>query len=143
MGESKISNEIFRRLAEIPLIDKYSAYQLLDDEWAKLSVDLEIVQTEGKEAFRRVDKNMVLKKRNCREEEVQEGWVGRIIPFDLVQRTLLADQKAAITDLECRLSEIASEYNEILEGLSEEEKEEISGLLNEDNSAFAAVEISL
>lgn len=32
---------------------------------------------------------MVLKKKGGTEEEVQEGWVGRIIPFDLVQKELL------------------------------------------------------
>ena len=69
----------------------YEAYQLLDDDWTKIAVDLEIIQTEGFEATKRVDPNMVIKKKDGKEQEVQEGWVGRIIPFDLIQDTLLAD----------------------------------------------------
>jgi len=38
-------------LEDIPLIDKYEAYQLLDDDWTEIAVDLEIIQTEGTEAI--------------------------------------------------------------------------------------------
>ena len=31
--EERLSREIFARLAEIPLVDRYAAYQLLDDDW--------------------------------------------------------------------------------------------------------------
>lgn len=46
-SENKISENIFERLKNIPLIDKYEAYQLLDNEWGKIAVDLEIIQSEG------------------------------------------------------------------------------------------------
>lgn len=45
--ESVLSDDIFSRLDGIPLIDRYGAYQLLDDEWGRIAVDLEIIQTEG------------------------------------------------------------------------------------------------
>ena len=89
----------------------------------KIAVDLEIIQTEGFEATKRVDPHMVLKKKNGKEQEVQEGWLGRIIPFDLVQDTLLADDKASLKAKENRLCEIASEYEELFDSLTEEEKE--------------------
>lgn len=66
---------------------------------------------------------MVIKKKDGKEQEVQEGWVGRIIPFDLIQDTLLADDRAALKAKENRLSEIASEYEELFDSLTEEEKE--------------------
>ena len=31
--ENVIANEIFKRLSNIPIIDKYKAYQILDDKW--------------------------------------------------------------------------------------------------------------
>ena len=62
---------------------------------------------------------MVVKKKDGKEQEVQEGWVGRIIPFDLIQDTLLADDKVALKEKENRLSEIASEYEELFESLTE------------------------
>lgn len=121
--EAVLSLNIFERLKNIPLVDKYEAYQLLDDDWTKLAVDLEMIQTEGFEATKKVDPNMVVKKKDGKEQEVQEGWVGRIIPFDLIQDTLLADNKVALKEKENRLSEIASEYEELFESLTEEEKE--------------------
>ena len=122
-AEATLSADIFERLKDIPLVDKYEAYQLLDDDWTKIAVDLEIIQTEGFEATKRVDPNMVIKKKDGKEQEVQEGWAGRIIPFDLIQDTLLADDKAALKAKENRLSEIASEYEELFDSLTEEEKE--------------------
>lgn len=122
-AEATLSANIFERLKDIPLVDKYEAYQLLDDDWTKIAVDLEIIQTEGFEATKRVDPNMVIKKKDGKEQEVQEGWVGRIIPLDLIQDTLLSDDKAALKAKENRLSEIASEYEELFDSLTEEEKE--------------------
>ena len=122
-AEATLSANIFERLKDIPLVDKYEAYQLLDDDWTKIAVDLEIIQTEGFEATKRVDPNMVIKKKDGKEQEVQEGWVGRIIPFDLIQDTLLSDDNAALKAKENRLSEIASEYEELFDSLTEEEKE--------------------
>ena len=56
--ESVLASQIFERLAGIPLVDQYEAYQLLDNEWTRIAVDLEIVQTEGFEAVKKVDPNM-------------------------------------------------------------------------------------
>ena len=86
--EDSITQNIFDRIAALPLLDRYQAYQLLDNQWAGIATDLEIVQTEGFAATKQVDPNMVIKKKGDKEEEVQSGWVGHVIPFDLVQTTL-------------------------------------------------------
>lgn len=137
--ENIIADNIFSRLSDIPLIDKYEAYQLLDDEWTKISVDLEIIQTEGFEATKKVNPNMVLKKKNGTEQEVQDGYVGHVIPFELVQKTLLVDEYDSLKQKEARLAEIPSEYEEILDSLSEDEKE--SSILNDSNDAFVVKEV--
>src|SRR5574344_1951422 len=90
--EALLSEDIFKRLEPISLIDKYEAYQLLDDDWTKISVDLEIIQTEGFDATKTVDPNMVIKKKDGKEQEVQDGWVGHVLPFELVQENLLKDK---------------------------------------------------
>lgn len=90
--ETELSNNIFNRLENIPLIDKYEAYQLLDDAWEKIAADLEIVQTEGFDSTKKVDPNIVLKKKDGKDMEIQEGWVGHVIPFELVQETFLKTQ---------------------------------------------------
>ena len=139
--EEVLSLDIFARLKDIPLVDKYEAYQLLDDDWTKIAVDLEIIQTEGFESTKVVDPNMVVKKKGNLEQEVQEGWKGRIIPFNLVQNTLLLDEKQEIQKKENRLSEITSKYEELFDMLTEEEKE--ADFVNEDSFVFAEVKKAL
>ncbi|MEG0477372.1 MAG: type I restriction-modification system subunit M [Raoultibacter sp.] len=137
--ESKISADVFRRLRAVPLIDKYVAYQALDDAWQQIDIDLEIIQTEGIQAVKCVDPKMVVKKKNNKDQEVQEGWLGHILPFDLVQQTVLVAQTAALRSEETRLIEIASTYEEILDSFSEEEKE--AAVVNEAGDAFIAAEV--
>ncbi len=140
--ENSISDQIFARLSGIPLVDKYKAYQLLSDAWNKISVDLEVIQTEGRNAVTQVDPNMVVKKKNGKDVEVQEGYVGHIIPFDIVQDVYFKPEKDAIAAKESRLSEIASEYQEIIDAISEEDKESDScKFLNEAKDAFVAAEV--
>lgn len=137
--ESVLNADIFDRLKDIPLIDKYAAYQVLDEEWKKIAIDLEIIQTEGLEAIKQVDPNMVLKKKDGKEQEVQDGWIGHIIPFNIVQETILADKLAALKGCENRLNEITSEYESLLDELGEEEKE--MAFVNEAQDAFVAAEV--
>ena len=132
--ETVLSEDMFGRLKAIPLIDKYEAYQLLDDDWTKIAVDLEIIQTEGFGATKKVDPNMVLKKKKGKEQEVQDGWAGRIMPFELVQETYLKDELQSLKQKESRLLEITYEYEEMLDLLSEEEKE--SDAVNEAKDSF-------
>lgn len=73
--ESILADEVFRRLEGIPLVDRYDAYQMLDDTWQQIVIDLEIIQTEGFDAVRRVDPNMVVKKKKGKDVEVQDGWL--------------------------------------------------------------------
>ena len=138
-GESVLSDDIFSRFGTIPLIDKYAAYQLLDNEWAKIAIDLEIIQTEGFEVAKLVDPNMVIKKKKGKEQEVQEGWKGHIMPFELVQNTYLLEGLKSLKEKESRLLEIVSEYEEILDSLSEEEKE--SEVVKESKDTFINKEI--
>ena len=139
--EEILSENIFERLKCIPLVDKYEAYQLLDDDWIKIAVDLEMIQTEGFEATKVVDPRMVVKKKGNTEQEVQEGWKGRILPFELIQNTLLSAEKQELKEKENRLSEITSEYEEQLDTLSEEEKEE--DFVNEGSWVFAEIKKAL
>lgn len=137
--ENEISDIIFNNLKSIPLIDKYEAYQLLDDEWRKISIDLEIIQTEGKSAITQVDPNMVMKKKNGKDVEIQEGWKGHIIPFDIVQQLLFTDELKSISQKESRLLEITSEIQEVFDSLTEEEKEK--DFVNDSKDAFVNSQI--
>lgn len=137
--ENQISEDIFRRLTNIPLIDKYQAYQVLDDQWSKTATDLEVIQTEGFEATRKVDPNMVIKKKDGKDVEVQDGWIGRVIPFELVQQTLLKKELDELKQKEAELEAVVAQYPEIIDEMSEEEKE--GDYLNDDNTAFVPAKV--
>ena len=137
--EATLSDAIFSRLEGIPLVDRYGAYQLLDEVWSKIAVDLEIIQTEGFAAAKQVDPNMVSKKKDGQDQEVQDGWTGHVLPFDLVQKALLPEALSALTALETRLSEISGEYDALLEELSEEDKE--LDFVGDSKDAFVAAEV--
>lgn len=139
--ENIISDKIFTQLSGIPLVDKYAAFQLLDDEWSKIAVDLEIIQTEGFGATKKVDPNMVLKKKDNKEQEVQDGWIGRVLPFYLVQDNILVQESTALKKQEARLAEIPAEIEAILEEMSEDDKNSCEAALNDDATAFVAKEI--
>ncbi|TOL39305.1 type I restriction-modification system subunit M [Vibrio parahaemolyticus] len=141
--EASLSVELFNRLSPIALIDKYQAYQLLNNQWQIISADLEMMQTEGFDATKQVDPNIVIKKTNGKDTEVQDKatpWKGHILPFDLVQKTHLSDDLAALAKQENRLAEISSSLEDILESLSEDDKE--LATVKESKDAFVNAEVA-
>lgn len=134
--EEHIASDIFARFYQVPLIDPYQAYEIFEGAFATVSGDLELIQAEGMQAVKQVDPNMVIKKKDGKDHEVQEGWKGHILPFELVQQVCLSDQVNALKEKQDQLSEIPSSYEELLDGLSEDDKETISDALNDTNDGF-------
>lgn len=137
--EENITSDVFTRVAPFALVDKYQAYQLLSNQWGGISTDLEVIQTEGFAATKQVDPNMIIKKKGDAEEEVQSGWVGHIIPFELVQTTLLRADYDAVIAKEARAGEIAAELTELTDSIDEGDR---GDFLNDDNTAFVAKELA-
>lgn len=143
--QQQLAELIRQKVQAMPLLDFYTAYQKLDDLWradvAGIAADLEMIQTEGKQAIKQVDPFMVLKKdsKTKKEAEVQDGWVGHILPFELVQAVKLPQELANLKAKESRLAEIAAEMQSILENLSEEEKS--CPAVNEEGDGFINAEI--
>ena len=143
--QQQLAELIREKVQAMPLLDFYTAYQKLDDLWradvAGIAADLEMIQTEGKQAIKQVDPFMVLKKdsKTKEEAEVQDGWVGHILPFELVQAVKLPQELANLKAKETRLAEIAAEMQSILENLSEEEK--ACPAVNEEGDGFINAEI--
>lgn len=134
--EEHIASDIFARFYQVPLIDPYQAYEIFEGAFATVSGDLELIQAEGMRAVKQVDPNMVIKKKDGKDHEVQEGWKGHILPFELVQQVCLSDQVNALKEKQDQLAEIPSSYEELLDGLSEDDKESISDALNDTNDGF-------
>ena len=137
--EEKLAQYIFKCLESMPLIDKYDAYEKLDTQWQYMQTDIEILQTEGFDAAKQVDPNLVIKKKSGKEVEVQEGWLGHVFPFDLVQKELLADEVNSISNKENRLNDISAEIEELFEELPEEEKEK--DFVNDAKDAFVNAKV--
>ena len=141
--EAMICDELFARLAKVgtvPLIDKYQAYQVLDDHWQPIAVDLEILQTEGFGATRVVDPNYVVKKKDGKDVEVQDGWKGRILPFDLVQLTHHKKELDALRKKEAELADVVTQLNELLDSFSEEDK--VKDTFSEAGDKFVAAAVA-
>lgn len=117
--EDTIANNLFEKLQNVPLVDKYSAYQSLDDEWQTIAVDLEIINTEGIEACKKVEPNLVMKGK----DEVQDGWKGKIMPFDMIQKTFFGDDLNLIKIREELIEKHQSELAELIPEVEEGEEE--------------------
>jgi type I restriction enzyme M protein len=148
--EDKLTDELFSRIDSLPLIDRYDAYQILidywqgteDDEQSSVSNDIEMVQTEGSEALRQVDPHMVVVKSSNDEEldmEVQKGWQGHILPFDLVQQYILTSDWKQLQQKREELVKCQQKKAETLEMFADDE--DLAEYLNESNDDFDLAKI--
>lgn len=140
--EDALTLEVFDRFEAVPLVDSFEAYQLLFDQWAGISTDLEVIQREGEEAIRQVDPVMVIKTKNKKKVEEQDGWEGRVVPFELVQAQLLPKETAAVARLAEELTALDDELSSMFEGFSEDDLVDLSDVLNARQDAFAKGELN-
>lgn len=122
-AQDEIALDIFNRLRNIPLVDKYAAYQALANNWQMIVNDIETIQQDGLDAAREVETAYKIVKKNDEEIEVPDGVKGRIIPFDLVQHEMFQTELNAIAALQQRVETIASELDELHESFTDEEIE--------------------
>ncbi len=133
-AEETLSADLFARLRDIPLIDPYQAYQAFRNQWTTIASDLETLQSEGLNAARQIDPNMVVKTKDGKEIEVQDGVIGHLLPLSLVQRVLLRDEYQALDANRTRITAIDDELTAIIDEFTPEEQER--PFLNDDNTAF-------
>ena len=139
-SEELITQKIFEAFKDIPVVDKYNAYQKLADHWNVISGDLETIKLEGINAANKVNPNMVTKKVKGKKAIVQDGYVGHILPFELVQKNVLQEDFEIIRNLENNLTSISDELTAIIDTLTEEEKS--LSILNDANDAFVVAEVN-
>ena len=123
-AEAAVADEVFKLVEPFTLVDKYDAYQALDDAWGVIAADLEMLQTEGFDAARKVDPEYVIKKKSGKDVEVQDGWKGHILPFSLVQDALLSVEAEQLRDLRDEMSHLNGECESLQEELPCEDAEE-------------------
>ena len=85
---------------------------------------------------------MVTKTRGNKDVRVQEGYIGRIIPFSAVHETILKDEANAIQCYRNRLEDIQQRFVELVEMSSEEDKESYRDCFSQENDAFINAQVS-
>lgn len=136
-----LHEELLQRIEKFPIIDKYEVYQTLSDNWEIISQDIEKIQEEGRNAIKCVEPNIVIKKKNGKDIEMQDGWAGHILPFNLVQKECLPSKLETVQKLEEALQNIPSEVAGVFEELTEEDKAVCGNAVNEDGTEFVLKEI--
>ncbi|WP_416738738.1 type I restriction-modification system subunit M [Mycoplasma sp. 005V] len=139
--EAKISNQLAYAVHDTKLIDFYQAYQLMDNDWKVISNDLEIIQSEGFKAVTEIKPKFITKKQDNKTIEVQDGYMGYILPFELIQETKLHDFKAQLVALEEKMQNTEARIDEIINDISEEEKDTYSYLFAEDTGKLIDKEV--
>lgn len=122
-AQDEIASDMFRRLNNIPLIDRYAVYQALADNWQAIISDIETIQEEGFDAVRVVETAYKLVKKGDEDVEVPDGLKGRIIPFSLVQNMKFQTELNVISALQSRVEAISGELDEVRDSFNEEELE--------------------
>lgn len=118
-----IANYIFNCLEGIALVDKYTAYQALANNWTTIINDVDTLKLGGLDEARVVETAYKLVKKNDDEIEVPDGLKGRIIPFHFVQQAKFQPQLQAIATMQQRMEAIGSELDNVRELFTDEEVE--------------------
>lgn len=119
----EIATDIFKRVENIALVDKYAAYQALADNWQTIVNDIETLQQDGLNAACEVETAYKMVKKGEEEIEVPDGVKGRIIPFEFVQQAKFQAELTAIANMQQRIEVIASELDDLHDSFTEEETE--------------------
>lgn len=72
---------------------------------------------------------------------MQDGWEGHILPFELVQEIMLTAEAHEIREMEKELAAVSTAYSEMIDALSDEEKD--SGILNDAGTSFVNKEVKI
>jgi type I restriction enzyme M protein len=141
--KDEMLSEIKLILSEFKYIDEYDGYQIVAEAWKdSLTFDTEtIALSDFYSAARSLEPNMVTKGQGDKKREEQDGWKGKILPFELVQKELLFEELLEIEELEIQAEAINERLTEIRESLSEEDGE--FDVLNEKNESFTEKNVKM
>ncbi len=133
--------EIKALLSAFKFVDVYDGYQIVAEIWKNaLTHDTEIIALgDFYSAGRTREPNMVTKGSGDKKREEQEGWIGSIVPNDLIGKRLYGNELEAIENKKTRIQEIETELADLVEGAKVEDSVEANALsdaLNEAGEAF-------
>ncbi|QUH31148.1 type I restriction-modification system subunit M [Vallitalea guaymasensis] len=128
MGE--MLESIKNILSDYKYIDVYNGYQVIAEIWKDaLTHDTELIANEGFYKMGRTrEPNMITKGSGKNKREEQDGWVGSIIPNDLIAQELYHAELEAIENKKDSIREIETELTELVEAAKDEDSKEYNAL---------------
>lgn len=122
--------EIKQLLNEFNQLDVYAGYQIIADLWKEdLNHDTELIATAGfYEAGRSREKKMVTKGSAANKHEEQDGWIGALVPNELIAKKLYADQLQKIENDKNGLAEAETQLSDLVEAAKVEDSAENEAL---------------
>lgn len=133
--------EIKNMLSTYAFVDIYDGYQIIAEIWKNALVkDIEMISNSSFYTLGRTrEPNMVTKGTGDKKRIEQDGWVGCLVPNDLLAKQLYSAELEAIENKKIRVQEIDAELSELIEAAKEEDSEVgnvLGGMLNEAGDAF-------
>ncbi|EAA0418267.1 type I restriction-modification system subunit M [Listeria monocytogenes] len=107
-------------------IDVYDGYQVIAEVWKNsLTHDAELIAGGGFYTIGRTrEPNMVTKGSGNKKREEQDGWVGAIVPNELIAKRLYSEELQIIEGKKARLTAVEAELSELVEAAKTEDSEE-------------------
>lgn len=144
---SEMLSEIKEKVSSIEFVDVYSAYQIVAEIWKdNLTKDSELIAASDFYTIGRTrEPNMVTKGSGKNKRQEQDGWIGVLVPNELIAKRLFASEQEEIEALKNKAQEIDSELSELVEAAKVEDSEEYDALYesikkNEDDEPQDAFE---
>ncbi|MCA2389110.1 type I restriction-modification system subunit M [Lactococcus sp. NH2-7C] len=127
---SEMLSEIKEEVSSIEFVDAYSAYQIVAEIWKdSLTKDTELIAASDFYAIGRTrEPNMVTKGSGKNKRQEQDGWIGMLVPNELIAKRLFASEQEEIEALKNKAQEIDSELSELVEAAKVEDSEEYEAL---------------
>lgn len=138
--------EIKEILSAFKYIDVYDGYQVVAEIWKNaLTHDTEIIAlSDFYTAGRTREPNMVTKGSGNKKREEQDGWVGRIVPNELIAKRLYSHDIEEIESKKTRIQEIETELSDLASAANVEDSDEENALgetLNKSGEAFESKKV--
>ena len=123
-------DEIKQLLSEFKFIDVYDGYQIIADIWKEaLTHDIELIAASDFYTVARTrEPNMVTKGTGKNKREEQDGWVGSIVPNELIAERLYTEELNEIKNKQSRVQEVDIELSELVEAAKVEDTDENNAL---------------
>lgn len=109
-------------LKRVGVVDPYEGYQIIAELWkTTLTHDLECILEKGfYEGAKLTKPNMVKKTKNKKTYMVQEGWIGEVIPNELLSKTLFSAEREYLNSITSQLDRNIDALNEAIDKALEE-----------------------